>query len=74
MNNVKWTLGAVGYMCVWAYAIALIVYNVIGLFFGTAFSFWTVAGLVVLAVLVYLIVRKNPYDDQHLKMAKKVGA
>ena len=74
MNNVKWTLGAVGYMCVWAYAIALIVYNLIGLFFGTAFSFWTVAGLVVLAVLVYLVVRKNPYDDQHLKMTKKVGA
>ena len=74
MNNVKWTLGAVGYMCIWAYVIALIVYHVIGLFFGVGFSFWTIVGFVLLALLIYLVVRKNPYDDQHLKLKEKVGA
>ena len=72
MNNAKWTLGAVLYMCVWAYCMALIVYNLIGLFFGVAFSAWTVVAIVVLLVLIYLIVRKNPYDENHLRkgMAK----
>ncbi len=73
MNNVKWTLGAVGYMCAWAYVVALIVYNLIGLFFGVSFSFWTVVAMVVLACLIYLVVRKNPYDENHLTIKEKVA-
>ena len=34
MNNVKWTLGAIGYMCLWAYVLALIVYQIGGLVTG----------------------------------------
>ena len=68
MNNTKWTLGAVGYMCAWAYVMALIVYNLIGLFFGVGFSLWTVCAAVALVALVYLVVRKNPYDDNHLRV------
>ena len=67
MNNVKWTLGAVFYMCVWAYCMSLIVYNLIGLCFGVGFSVWTIVAAVVLLILIYLIVRKNPYDENHLR-------
>ena len=74
MNNVKWTLGAVGYMCAWAYVIALIVYNLIGLFFGVGFSVWTVCAVIALAALVYLVARKNPYSDAHLTLKEKVAA
>ncbi|MBP3899943.1 MAG: ferrous iron transporter B [Blautia sp.] len=66
MNNTRWTLGAVGYMCAWAYVMALIVYNLIGLAFGVSFSIWTVFAIVALAALIYLVARKNPYDENHL--------
>ena len=42
--------------------------------FSNGFSFWTIVGFVLLALLIYLVVRKNPYDDQHLKLKEKVGA
>ena len=73
MNNAKWTFGAIGYMCAWAYVIALIAYNVVGLFFGVGFSVWTVVAFVALAALIYLVVRKNPYDDNHLRLKAKVA-
>ena len=72
MNNAKWTLGAVGYMCAWAYVVALIVYNLIGLFFGVGFSIWTVCAAIALVAVVYLVIRKNPYDDNHLRIRETV--
>ena len=62
MNNWKWTVGTIAYMCVFAYAISLIVYQ-LGLFFtvGT-FTVWTVIALAVLVFLVYMLVRKNKYE------------
>ncbi|MBQ4382525.1 MAG: ferrous iron transporter B, partial [Oscillospiraceae bacterium] len=73
MNNVKWTLGAVAYMCIWAYVLALITYNLVGLFFGVGFNLWTVIAAVCLAAVIYLLVRPNPYDDKHLSMKEKVA-
>jgi ferrous iron transport protein B len=71
MNNAKWTWGAIGYMCAWAYAVALIAYNLVGLFFGVGFSVWTVLAALVLGTVVYLTVRKNPYDQDHLAVKVK---
>ena len=66
MNNVKWTLGAIGYMCGFAYAVSLIVYQ-LGLFITTrTFTLWTAAAAAVLLVLVYLLVRKNKYEENTL--------
>lgn len=59
MNNAKWTWAAVGYMCVFAYVVSMIVYNVGGLFTGEG----TIAGLIVsvlfLAFIGYLLFRKG---------------
>lgn len=61
MNNAKWTAGAIAYMTAFAYAISLIVYQ-LGTFFTTLhFTLGTAAAIVVLAVLIYLIFRKNKY-------------
>ena len=66
MNNAKWTAGAIAYMCVFAYAISLIVYQ-LGIFFtGGGFGIWTAVAFAVLAVLVYLLFRKNKYTDSKL--------
>lgn len=62
MNNGKWTAFAIAYMCVFAYAVSLIVYN-LGLLFTGVFTVWTAAAIVLLALIVYLTVRKNPYQN-----------
>jgi len=71
MNNAKWTIGAIGYMCVFAYAISLIVYQ-LGLLFSGVFGFWTVAALIVLGVMVYLLLRRAPQADG-ARLSGKVG-
>ena len=69
MNSGKWTLATIGYMCGFAYAISLIVYQIGGLFTGEAsFGVLTVIAVAVLAGLVYLVVRKNRYADEPVKI------
>ena len=65
MNNPKWTAFAIGYMCVFAYAASLMVYQFGGLITGeVSFGLGTIAALAVLAGLLYLLLRKNPYEDK----------
>jgi ferrous iron transport protein B len=60
MGSVKWTLGTVAYMCGFAYAISMIVYQLVGLALGEAvFSVFTIIAVLVLIVLLYLIFRKG---------------
>ena len=62
MNNPKWTLAAIGYMCGFAYVMALIVYQIGGFITGAvAFNLWTVVAVVLLAGLLYLVLR--PYRE-----------
>ena len=62
MNNARWTCFAIGYMCVFAYVISLIVYQ-IGLLFTGVFTGWTVVALVLLGCMLYLLARKNPHEE-----------
>ena len=66
MNNAKWTWAAIGYMCLFAYVIALIVYRIGLLVSGGGFSVHTVFAILFLAAIIYLLFRKNRYDDSHL--------
>lgn len=69
MNDRKWTAAAIGYMCAFAYAVSLIIYQIGGLFTGEAsFGIFTLAALAVLAGLTYLVVRKNKYADTQVKI------
>lgn len=61
MNNSKWTWAAIGYMCGFAYAVSLIVYQIGMLITTGTFSIWTIAAFLVLAGLIYLLFRKNKY-------------
>lgn len=62
MNNWKWTLGAIGYMCAFAYVISFIVYQ-IGMLFTGVFTAATVIAFAALIGLIYLLVRKNKYAN-----------
>ena len=64
MNNPRWTAFAIGYMCAFAYIVSLIVYQLGGLVTGeVSFNLFTIVALVLLAGLLYLLFRKNPYED-----------
>lgn len=64
MNNAKWTVGAITYMCVFAYAMSLIVYQFGSWFAGEGNVIGTVAAAVVLAVILYMLFRKNKYENR----------
>ena len=64
MNSPKWTLAAIGYMCGFAYCVSLMIYQIGGLITGdVSFGVWTVVAFVVLAAMIYLLVRKNRYGE-----------
>ncbi len=68
MNNAKWTWGAIGYMCLWAYVVALIIYQIGGLITGeVGFGVFTVVAFALVAAIVYLLFRKGykPEGDIH---------
>ena len=67
MNNGKWTAFAIGYMCVFAYVVSLIVYQIGGLITGeVAFGIGTVVAVVLIVGIVYLLFRRNKYEDERL--------
>ena len=68
MNNPKWTLAAIGYMCLFAYISSMIVFQLGGLITGEAvFGIGTIAAVVLLAGIVYLLVRRGyrPEEASH---------
>lgn len=67
MNNTKWTVFAISYQCVFAYAVALIIYQLGNLLIYGTFGLGTIAAIVVVALLLYLLFR--PADrSEKLKM------
>ncbi len=67
MNNAKWTWFAIGYMCVFAYAIALIVFQVGKVFVGGVNPVGLIIGLILLAFMVWQLFK--PYKEaQTLKV------
>ena len=69
MNSAKWTLFAIGYQCVFAYAISLVVYQLGMLFTGQGNVIGSVAALAVVAVIAFLLFR--PYKESNT-LEKKV--
>ena len=59
MNNGKWTLFAISYMCVFAYAVSFMIFQFGSLIQGNGNVIGTVFAIGVLAFMVYMLVRKN---------------
>ncbi|WP_304424620.1 ferrous iron transport protein B [Faecalibaculum rodentium] len=77
MNNWKWTLASIGYMCGFAYVVSLIVYQIGGLFTGeVTFSVFSVVAFALRGLLLVLLFRKgySGRDDTiHTAMALESG-
>ena len=69
MNNGKWCAFAIGYMCVFAYLSSFCIYQ-IGSFLTGAFYWWEaitfIISLAIIATVIYLLVRPNPYTEKKL--------
>ena len=59
MNNAKWTWFAIGYQCVFAYAIALMINQFGGLFTGHVNVIGLIFALLVLAFIIYMLFFKK---------------
>ncbi|MBR2294459.1 MAG: ferrous iron transporter B [Clostridiales bacterium] len=60
MNSAKWTWFAIGYQCVFAYAISLIVYQFGLLFSGSVNIIGLIFAIAVLAFIIYRLFKKAP--------------
>lgn len=67
MNNAKWTWFAIGYQCIFAYLVSLMVFQIGRIFTGDVNIIGLIAAVIVLAVMLYMLLRKNKYDDNKLK-------
>ena len=68
MNSQKWTWFAIGYQCAFAYAIALMVNQFGALFTGNGNVLGVIVGVVLLAFIVYMLVK--PYKEATKLTAK----
>ncbi len=63
MNSAKWTWFAIGYQCVFAYCVALCIYQIGSLFTGGGFGVGTAAALLIVIAFIYLLAR--PYKESN---------
>ncbi len=59
MNSAKWTVGAIGYMCAFAYAVSLMVYQFGSWFTGSGNIVGTAFAAVILVFMLYMIFKKD---------------
>lgn len=63
MNSAKWTLFAIGYQCVFAYAVSLIIYQIGSIFTGNLNIAGLIVALILIAFIIYMLVR--PYKESN---------
>ncbi|NLI22936.1 MAG: ferrous iron transport protein B [Clostridiales bacterium] len=71
MNSARWTWFAIGYQCLFAYAVALVFFQLGLLAVGGAFTAATGVAIALLGLAVYLLARRNPYNQNVLKVKVK---
>lgn len=64
MQSRKWFWFAIIFQNLFAYTICLIVYQIGSLLSGGPFGFWSAVAIVALALLIYLLVRPDPYKNK----------
>ena len=74
MNNAKWTVFAIAYQCGFAYAIALMITQIGGIFTGEANIIGIIAAVAVLAFMCYMLFIKKYREASKLTGNVKVKA
>ena len=74
MNSRKWFWFAILFQNVFAYLVCLCFYQIGSFVTGGAFGIGTVAGFVVLIVMLFMLFRPDPYKDQKVYAKRSVSA
>lgn len=75
MNSARWTAGAIAYMCGFAYAASMIVYQLGGLITGEVpFGIFTVIAFALLAGLLYLLFRPCRENGRDVSLSSRSPA
>ena len=74
LNDRKWFWFAILFQNIYAYAIALMVYQIGSLILYGTFGFWTIVAFVVLAFMFFMLFRPDPYKDQKSYSTRSVEA
>ena len=74
LNDRKWFWFAILFQNIYAYAIALMVYQIGSLILYGTFGFWTIVAFVVLAFMLFMLFRPDPYKDQKSYSTRSVEA
>ena len=72
MNNPKWTWFAIGYQTIFAYLVALMIYQFGTLVTGGGFGIGTAVAIIVAIAFIYMIVRPNKYENNTLNDKRNV--
>ena len=72
MNNGKWTAFAIGYMTLFAYAVALMYYQIGSAIKGEVHIFGLIVALAVLAGMIYMLFFKKYEESERLTQEVKV--
>ena len=72
MNNAKWTWFAIGYQCVFAYAIAFMIYQFGGIFTGNLNVIGLIFAIAVLVFMIYMLFFKKYKEATKLTQKVKI--
>ena len=73
MNSAKWTWFAIGYQCVFAYAIAFMVYHIGRIFTGNVNVIGLIVSILLLAFMIYMLFIKKYKESTKLTKTVKVN-
>ncbi len=73
-RSAKWFWITIGYMCGFAWCVGCMLYQFVGLALGeVSFGIWTVAAIIIAALMLFQIFRPMPnYDKRDEKVARKL--
>lgn len=72
MQSKKWFWFAIVFQNLFAYVVCLIVYQLGSVLTGGAFGVWTIIALILLAVMLFLLFRPDPYKNQKVYSRRSV--
>ena len=72
MQSKKWFWFAIIFQNLFAYVVCLIVYQLGSVLTGGAFGIWTIIALILLAVMLFLLFRPDPYKNQKVYSRRSV--
>ena len=72
LQSKKWFWFAIIFQNLFAYVVCLIVYQLGSVLTGGAFGIWTIIALILLAVMLFLLFRPDPYKNQKVYSRRSV--